>query len=877
MKKKILLSIGVLSISMLAAVCSSKSVKDVKAEEQLVADEDWQTYAGDTKNYIANETETLISPLTSYGQHGAYKSKVHLDGLKVTYRAEKLPPQSTCSGIYLSSTPQAYLGFPTISMWKGLYNNQTRVNVGEDHNTGKDCFAYSKPSLTAEKTFGLAASMVMQTSNTIKHAGFNVLFEKYNDEWYSMKFTAVYSDSYIWTNMGVTYDANTKSCTVYAPISELTVLDSNGDCYLNYFGFDTNAVYSGYTPYISFEDDYKRTYQNEKVAPVEKKLDAYVQRMASAASVDDFKAALALREEYLNSLSELRKHDQYVYATMKLKEADSSVSANAAKYASEEIQSKLDICEADVNSFMSNEALITDSAIESLTTKINDAKAIFESYYNLVGASAQESYAQNIATLEENNEYFKCVKWVVALEKAVSDLSSSQNIGRDIDAVSETIENDSCRAIIETLSDAHKTAINRRIQDAKVNFEKAKSENRRKLVTYYLGELTKYINNGLSTKDSLSAAIDYLAYINRKVAINGSLGALYNEYASKRNIILDASDAYIQSQIAKIDELYQENITKIEDYEAIKAAYNEFDYAYFAFEDSENYVELNEKYVELTNKVKGNNLYFFDANGVNNVQQGKNGIYFDSVGSYPARINYNQALSIQEGISVTIRSEEMAFYNDGARANNLSINFLNENNSYKGMSIGLNVVIWLYEATSMVRVYNMVDGEIASFTINTPKHGEDYIINLSQAGEGDNLEYVLDVNGNSTSIKRSFLLQCGIDLHDEVYFSMGSFLDDTTYANTFSIVKINDHTFALPKEEIERNDYEAPKPDEDKPTEPGDVTSASTSVSTSTPSSDSTTKPADNKGCNGSVTASLLGVSIALIGLSLLRKKKEEN
>lgn len=384
--------------------------------------------------------------------------------------------------------------------------------------------------------------------------------------------------------------------------------------------------------------------------------------------------------------------------------------------------------------------------------------------------------------------------------------------------------------------------------------------------------MSNYINKGLATKENLSAAIDYLAYINHKVAINGSLGAQYNEYVSKRNVILDASDAYIQSQIAKIDELYQENITKIEDYEAIKTAYNEFDYAYFAFEDSKKYAELNEKYVELTNKVKGNNLYYFDANGVNNVQQGKNGIYFDSVGSYPARINYNQALSIQEGISVTIKSEEMAFYNDGARANNLSINFLNESNSYKGMSVGLNVVIWLYEATSMVRVYNMVDGEIASFTIQTPKNDEDYIINLSQTGEGENLEYVLDVNGNSTSIKRSFLLQCGIDLHDEVYFSMGSFLDDTTYANTFSIVKINDHNFALPKEEIEKNDYEEHKPSGDD--KPGDVTS---STSSSTPSSDPTAKPDDKKGCNGSVAASLFGMSIALIGLSLLRKKKEEN
>lgn len=873
MKKQLFLAISVLSISMLSSTLGGyQPTKAYAAEEPLVEDEDWQTFAGVTKNYIANETETMISPLTSYGQHGAYKSKVHLDGLQVTFRAEKLPAQSTSTGFYLSSSPQDYLGFPTISMWKGLYNNQTRVNVGEDHNTGKDCFAYSKPSLTAPKTFGLAASMVMATSASITHAGFNVLFEKYNDEWYSMKFTAVYADSYIWPNMGETYDASSKSCTVYAPVSELTALDGNGDCYLNYFGFDTNAVYSGYTPYISFEDDYKRAYQQEKCVPVQAKLDAYVEKMANATSVDDFKAALALREEYLNSLDGLRHHDQYIYQTTKLKEADNSVSAVAAKYASEEIQNKLEECQSDVTRFLNDESLINSQAIESLAGKIENAKTTLETYYNLIGAEEQSNFDNTLATLQENNEYFKCVQWIFGLETSIRDLNTSTQIGKDVDIVSQAIEEDACRDIINTLSDEHQTAINQRIETAKNDFATIKEEKKADLVAFYLSELTNYINQGLSTKEGLMNAIDYMDYMNHKVEINASIGAQFDEYKAKRKTILDASDAYVSSQIAKIEEMYQENITHLEDYDAIKRAYNEFDYSYFVFDDSAKHAELEAKYEELTKKIKGNNLYYFDAYGVENVQQGKNGIYFDSIGSYPARLNYNQALSIQEGISVTIKSEEMAFYNDGARANNLSINFLNENGQYKGTSIGLNIVIWLYQATSMVRVYNMVDGEIASFTIDTPKEGEDYNLTLTQTGEGENIEYLLSVNGNSTSIKRSFLLQCGIDLHDEVYFSIGSFLDDMTYANTFSIVKINDQDFTSPKEEIERNDYEAPKPDD------GQQPSTPSNSSNSSNSSGGTVTPEEpKKGCNGSIASSLLGVGIAWIGISLFRKKKEEN
>lgn len=48
--------------------------------------------------------------------------------------------------------------------------------------------------------------------------------------------------------------------------------------------------------------------------------------MQSVESVDQFKEALEIRESYIASLSNLRKHDFYIYSKVKLEEADALVS-----------------------------------------------------------------------------------------------------------------------------------------------------------------------------------------------------------------------------------------------------------------------------------------------------------------------------------------------------------------------------------------------------------------------------------------------------------------------------------------------------------------------------------------------------------------------
>lgn len=887
MKKRIIFISSILALSLLSSITTleKEKVEATDLSSEKVKDEDWKTYAGLTENYIANENETYFAPLDTYGQHGAYAYKVHLDGLEVTCRAESLPVQSTSFGIYLSSSPNAYLGFPTISVWKGLYGGQTRVNVGEDHNYNNDPSIYVAPDLTAKKRFGLAASMVMQTANDITHAGFKVTFAKYNENWYTLTFTAVYDDSYIWTNNGTSYDASTKSCTVYAYANDFkNVIDNKGDCYVNYFGFDTNSKLSKFVSYISVNDNYRKAYQKQYVEVADTQLNNYIHTMQSVESVDQFKEALEIRGSYIESLSNLRKHDFYIYSKVKLEEADALVSPIVEKYAVIDVDSKIDIAAQAAKLLFQDEKQISDESINAFNLNIIDAEDTYNAYQSFLSQSKKEQTLRKLEEFKENKNYFISLQWVMKLEKDIQALPSSSTKGKDMESIIQWVDQDACRNNINVLSDEHKTLINQRIENDIQSFQTFKENNLLELAQYYLSELKALNQNGLSTKNNLSSAIQYLNYINSKLSFNESLNETYTNYIATRKEIVDASDAYIQSTIQKIEEMVESPIYKLEGYEDVKNLFKEFDFDFFIFEDSIKAAELKKSYNALKEKVTSNPLFYFTSNGEKNVEWGKNGVYFESIGSYPSRLNYNQALDVNKGISVTIRNEEMSFYNNGAKANNVSINFLNEDNSYKGQANGLNIVFWLYKATTIVRIYNKADGEIASVIINTPSEVVgDYVINLTKQEEASGIIYVLKVNEGTIRVSKSQLEDSGVILNDIVYFSMGSFLDDTTYTNSFSISEICGVDFKLPKEDIKRNDNTGdepnpPTPNPDEPPTPGTSTvPPSTNVIGSSSNITGTSSGSNgNKGCRGTISGTLIAMVVGLVGMLALTKKKEE-
>lgn len=808
MKKKLLFLIPLLAIgsSNLLLNKQNDEVKKVFGEtpDYRVDDTDWEIIAGTTKAYIGSGDETFFEGLTSSGQHGCYKYKVHFDGLDITWRVENLPSKSTMSGFYFSPVKNQYYGKPSIAMWKGLYESQTRVHVGKDHDYNETSIAYNSPQCT-NTGFGVANSMVMATSSSITHAGFRLRISEYNNEVYKFKFNAVYDDSYIWTN-NANYASSDKSSTVYVKKSSLDCLDNNGDTYIQFFGFDTNAVQSGFVPFISFNDSTKEHYKETTVAPVEEKLQAYTNKMQNAKNIQDFEDALALRDVYLNSLGGLRDHDKYIYAHEKLDEADNSVSNVASSFAYEIMNNSFGVAQTTYESF-SNEDNITDSSLATFKENIVDIKSKFAQFKNLLTESNRSTCEGKIEEFDNYQNYYESLLWVLSFERMMDAIDGTkESVVADVDAIYTYAKEDALRETINLLDSTSKNNINQRIESDKERLSGLYDTYKVKIIDKYLENWNSLLNLNLTVKQNILNAIAYYNYIEEHISITSS-DAKYSTYTSYVSKLIAASDAYIELQINNISNVYRahQEDTKLSDFEAVKEAYNDFNLSDFLFEQSSNYTRIMKSYGQLSELIKGNPLYFFEATGVESTQIGQNGVYFESVGAFPARINYNQALSFQEGIDIDVVFEEMAFYNDGTKANNISINFLNENLKYKG-EVGLSLVIWVYERNSNLKLYNLVDGEIGACSISTPNPGESLNIKVTTFLDASNdLNYRIEVGDGKIEVKDSFLRQCGITLNDETYFSMGTFLDDKTYTNSFSIKRINDKDFSN-KENLVKED-----------------------------------------------------------------------
>ena len=166
------------------------------------------------------------------------------------------------SAFYLSTLNQArstsgdnWYSFPTFTVWKNLYTNQTRVNIGTSHDYNQEFYGYSKPELDAPRKAGATATtLVLNSSNEQTHTGINVKFSSYNTNWFKLVFSSVFDDAKIHSSFnGYVYDSHTETATFYMRKDDFKCLDENGDCYLNIFGNDGSSM-------ICIKKDYSNLY-----------------------------------------------------------------------------------------------------------------------------------------------------------------------------------------------------------------------------------------------------------------------------------------------------------------------------------------------------------------------------------------------------------------------------------------------------------------------------------------------------------------------------------------------------------------------------------------------------------------------------------------
>jgi hypothetical protein len=195
------------------------------------------------------------------------------------------------------------------------------------------------------------------------------------------------------------------------------------------------------------------------------------------------------------------------------------------------------------------------------------------------------------------------------------------------------------------------------------------------------------------------------------------------------------------------------------------------------------------------------------------VERNNSGLAVESKVEFPARLNYNKAMDLKTGAEVVVELTSAAYYNDGSSANNLCFNFLASPESYKSMSDGISIIIWLYPTESNVQIMNYTDTALASGAIATPLDGGTITISVKHEEYYSFVEdttywaYVIRVNEAEIVLTKEVLTSNGHDMPDEVYFSMGSFADNKENPNILTLVSANGVEFGLPSEEPECTDH----------------------------------------------------------------------
>lgn len=280
--------------------------------EDLPISTDWTNVTNGPTPTTIHKTDNgyCMTHMTNYGQVGYFNQKVKLDGLTFDVRATGINDGDTF-GYYLSTTKDTGgLSWknPTFTIWKGLYNGQSRINVATSHDYNENSVVYSSPDKTSEKGFGVASSGVMNNVNDSGTAGVRFSFSKYDDNFYAIKMIALTGVDF-WGN-NANYNKDDKSTTVYLAIDETTNLSQSEYVYIHYVGFKSSGNETS-DPTIYFENmqykvDLTET-KNEAKAKVNSRVDLSKYAEADHAKITEIKETAIAAIDAATSLEKINE------------------------------------------------------------------------------------------------------------------------------------------------------------------------------------------------------------------------------------------------------------------------------------------------------------------------------------------------------------------------------------------------------------------------------------------------------------------------------------------------------------------------------------------------------------------------------------------
>lgn len=828
--------------------------------------------------YAENGYST-VSGLGSWGYCAYLSEPVKFDGLTVSFDSAAL--SGDCVGFFFSTEFLGGSVFPgglAVTNWK-LYGTQSRLVFAANHDYNGAALVYTTPDCTTAG-FAKAASHV---SDAAERMGYSVTFESYNETLYSV--TVAMTHGEMWTD-NANYDAENKTSTVYLKKETMApLLDANGYTHVTFAGFP-----SGDNPAISVnvkvEDDLSREYQANSVAPVKEKIAAYKTAAEAIATTDDYDAAMVLREEALTAVNSLRAREK-AEQTEAITAIDAALAADPDIVAvvKKAVTDKIDAATAAFDAFKT-ESNLTDEAYKAAVALIEEAKTEYADRKAMLDEAAQTELDEAFVKLDYTKNYYKALQWVIGYEKAVAAIDpEAETVGDDIAAVKamkNALAGSSTETLIKGMNETDKAAVDARISAADTALAAAEEAASSAVKESYLSVLEAALEKDLVTSyANIREAFAALDTLRSNVVMEEADGTLYTRYTEAVETLYKALEDFVSGAVTDLSQSLEGEFPTLDSFLQARTAYNEI-VLDLLDEERADYTKIMEAYEAVTEKLQANVWYNFSQTGLSTVEQNDAGVYFEMTAKFPARINYNKKLNMSSGITVEIEFTNIAYYNgdkteSGASkgANNLSINFLSKPNSYKSMSSGLNIIIWLFEQESSVDIVNSKDQSVAHGVISTPINGGKLTISVRHgmyedfAADESYMAYIITLNGEEIVLSETLAESNGIEISDECYFSFGSFADYTADPNCFTLLSVNGTEFA--------KETPAPGPDSSSSSSPSSDTGNSSSENSSEGSSSST-----GGGCNGCgsiMTGGIVGLAAvgAAVALSLSGRKRKKD
>lgn len=845
------------AVGAVALETTSAATADSSSSWIGLADSAYTNIANTSPTY-AEDGYTNINNLASFGSRAMYAQKVRLDGLSVSFYMET--NNRDCVGFYIGSIDDnayasTFFTSLVVTNWHGLYSGQDRLHISNTHDYNKASVVYTTPACT-QTGFSVAASHV---SNSAEKMGYTVTFESYSETLYSVTVKMLYSS--MWGN-NANYNSTDKTSTVYLPKSTVAgELDGNGDAYVYFAGFPSGA---NPAPCINvkIDDYYTQLYQTQTVQPVAAKVAAYRSAVDGIGTLDDYNEAMALREQALSAIAMLNGRYQHEQ-TDALYAADQAL-ANNAQVVTVIKNMILDKVGAAKNAFdaFQTESNLTANAHGEAVTLSEAAKAEFAGKKSMLNTAAITEIESAIAEVDYLQDYYKALIWIVEYEKQIDAIDlQSTTVGEDImavRAVKNSYAGSEAETLVAAMKEADKTAVNNRLAAAHDSLAVLENQASAAVKEAYLSEMEDAIAAGVSTYVNIKTAFEKWDTLTFNVTIESGDGDLYTRYTTAVTTLTSALETYLSGAIAYVDEMFAAGCPTLDSYLTVKAGYDVISLELLN-DACPNKEQIISDYEKLTADMQAHHFADISVTNISLLEKNDMGLYFEMTAAFPNRINYNKKLNMAEGIDIEIELTNIAYYNGDIspegkpkNANNLCINFMNVPDVYKasGGATGMNIIIWLYQNTASVQIVNNNDTKVAEGQITMPVDGGALRFSLQHGTylNKDNEEvdaYVLTVNGEEIVLEKSVADQNKMVIPDECYFSFGSFADYTVDPNCFTLVKINDKVFA---EDI---------PQPEKPNVPE--------------------KPDEQEGCNGIVSGAGIAVTLALVGVALVGKKRKEN